>query len=168
MTPYNTFHIFNSDLMFLALRMGMVSAEVHFSQMLIWLKNQSVMGRMDYLPQHELIAYGWFGKHKRERSQSKSLIYYPRPNKSKLHPTQKPIGLLRKIIPNNTKIGDYIFDGFLGSGSVAIASEHLGRFCIGIEYDPEYVDVSLRRLEILTEEKRELIVSYVKQRTKKE
>ena len=168
MTPYNTFHIFNSDTMFLALRTGMYMAGLHFSQMLIWLKNQPVMGRMDYLPQQELIAYGWFGKHKRERSQSKSLIVHPRPNSSKLHPTQKPIGLLRKIIPNVTNIGDYIFDGFLGSGSTAIASEHLGRFCIGIEYDPEYVDICLRRLEILTNKKRKLISKHVNRRNTKE
>jgi len=158
--PYNTFHIFNSDTMFLALRTGMHIAGLHFSQMLIWLKNQPVMGRMDYLPQQELIAYGWYGKHKRERSQSKSLIVHPRPSKSKLHPTQKPIGLLRKIIPNVTKIGDYIYDGFLGSGSTAVASEHLGRFCVGIEYDPEYVEVSIKRLEQLTGKKRELIINH--------
>ena len=158
--PYNTFHIFNSDTMFLALRTGMILSKVHFSQMLIWLKNQPVMGRMDYLPQHELIAYGWFGKHKRERSQSKSLIVHPRPQKSKLHPTQKPIGLLRKIIPNVTKIGDYIYDGFLGSGSTAIASEQLGRFCIGIELDPDYIEICLKRMEKLTGEKRQLIINY--------
>lgn len=160
MTPYNTFHIFNSDKMFLALRTGMHMAGLHFSQMLIWLKNQPVMGRMDYLPQQELIAYGWYGKHKRERSQSKSLIVHPRPQKSKLHPTQKPIGLLRKIIPNVTKIGDYIYDGFLGSGSTAVASEQLGRFCIGIEYDLEYVEITIKRLEILTKQKRVLITNH--------
>ena len=159
-TPYNTFHIFNSDTMFLALRTGMHMSGLHFSQMLIWLKNQPVMGRMDYLPQQELIAYGWYGKHKRERSQSKSLIVHPRPSKSKLHPTQKPIGLLRKIIPNVTKIGDYIYDGFLGSGSTAIASEHLGRICIGIELDLDYVEICLKRMEKLTGEKRKFIINH--------
>lgn len=157
---YNTFHVFNADTMFLALRTGMYMAGVHFSQMLIWLKNQPVMGRMDYLPQQELIAYGWYGKHKRERSQSKSLIVHPRPNKSKLHPTQKPIGLLRKLIGNVTKRDEYVYDGFLGSGSTAIACEHLGRKCIGIELDPEYVEVILTQLEKLTGEKRKLIISH--------
>ena len=157
---YNTFHIFNADTMFLALRTGMYMAGVHFSQMLIWTKNQPVMGRMDYLPQHELIAYGWYGKHKRERSQAKSMIVHPRPSKSKLHPTQKPIGLLRKLIGNVTKRDEYVYDGFLGSGSTAIACEHLGRKCIGIELDVEYVEVILTRLEKLTGEKRKLIISH--------
>ena len=102
---------------------------------------------------YELIAYGWFGKHKTERSKSKNVIVHPRPQRSKLHPTQKPIGLLRKIIPDNTSIGDIIYDPFLGSGSTAIACEHLGRKCIGIELDEEYVQTTLTRLEKLTGEK---------------
>ena len=66
------------------------------------------------------------------------------------HPTQKPVGLLRKLIPNSTKIHEYIYDPFLGSGSTAIACEHLGRRCIGIDIDPEYVATSIARLEKLT------------------
>ena len=68
-------------------------------------------------------------------------------------PTQKPIGLLRKIIPDNTKIGDFIYDPFLGSGSTAIACEHLGRKSICIELDEEYVGIIIKRLEKLTGEK---------------
>jgi DNA modification methylase len=151
---YNTFHIFNSDTMFLALRTGMQLVNIHFSQMLVWIKNQPVMGMKDYLSQFEVIAYGWYGKHKTERSKAKSLLYYPKPSKSKLHPTQKPVGLIRKIIPNVTSIGDYVYDSFLGSGTTAIACEHLGRKCIGIELDPEYVEVAITRLEKLTKQTR--------------
>jgi len=150
---YNACYIFNSDLMFSALRTGMKHAGFYYSQMLIWMKNQPVMSRKDYLSQHELIAYGWFGKHKLQRSKSKNVIVYPRPQKSKLHPTQKPIGLLRKIIPDNTRVGDVIYDPFLGSGSTCIASHHLGRTCIGIELDVEYVKIIIKRLEKLTGKK---------------
>ena len=159
---YNTFHIFNSSTQFLALRTAMQQCDIYFSQMLVWIKNQPVMSRKDYLPQHELIAYGWDGKHKFERSQGKDLIFHPRPSKSKLHPTQKPIGLLRKLIPNVTKIDDYIYDGFLGSGSTAIACQHLGRRCVGIEQDPAYVETCLKRLEKLTKEPRKLRNHYEK------
>jgi DNA modification methylase len=131
----------------------MKSAGFYYSQMIIWLKNQPVMSRKDYLSMYELIAYGWFGKHKMERSKARNVIYHPRPTKSRLHPTQKPIGLLRKIIPNSTKVGDVVYDPFLGSGSTAVACEHLGRRCIGIELDAAYVEASLKRLEKLTAEK---------------
>ena len=150
---YNTCYIFNSDLMFTSLRLGMKQSGFNYSQMLIWIKNQPVMSRKDYLSQYELIAYGWFGKHKTERSKSKNVIYYPKPNKSKLHPTQKPIGLLRRIIPDSTKIGDIVYDPFLGSGSTAIACDHLGRKCIGIELDEDYVQIIITRLEKLTGKK---------------
>lgn len=147
---YNAVYVFNADPMFPSLRSGMKQAGFYYSQMIIWLKNQPVMSRKDYLSQYELIAYGWFGKHKMERSKSKNVLYYPRPSKSKLHPTQKPIGLLRRIIPDSTKIGDIVYDPFLGSGSTAIACQHLGRKCIGIELDEAYVTTSIKRLEKLT------------------
>jgi len=150
---YNGCYIFNADPMFPSLRKGMKDAGFYYSQMIVWIKNQPVMSRKDYLSQYELIAYGWFGKHKMERSKSKNVIYHPRPKRSRLHPTQKPIGLLRKIIPDNTNVGDIIYDPFLGSGSTAIASEHLGRKCIGLEIDGEYVSIVLQRLEKLTGQK---------------
>ena len=147
---YNACYIFNSDWMFPALRNGMKEAGFYYSQMIVWLKNNVVMGRKDYLPMFELIAYGWFGRHKMERSKAKNVIFHPKPAKSKLHPTQKPVGLLRKLIPNSTKINDYVYDPFLGSGSTAVACEHLGRRCIGIDIDPEYVATAIVRLEKLT------------------
>lgn len=153
LTEYNAVYIFNADPMFPSLREGMKSAGFYYSQMIIWLKNQPVMSRKDYLSMYELIAYGWFGKHKMERSKARNVIYHPRPTKSKLHPTQKPVALLRKIIPNSTKVGDIVYDPFLGSGSTAVACEHLGRKCIGIELDESYVESAIKRLEKLTGEK---------------
>ncbi len=150
---YNAVYIFNSDIMFPALRTGLKQAGLYYSQMIIWLKNQPIMGMKDYLSMFELVAYGWFGKHKMERSKAKSVIYYPKPSSSKLHPTQKPVGLIRKIIPNSTKVNEYIYDPFLGSGTTAVASHHLGRRCIGIEMESKYVKIILTRLEKLTGEK---------------
>jgi site-specific DNA-methyltransferase (adenine-specific) len=138
LTEYNSFHIFNSDSMFLALRTAMQKSGIHFSQMLVWIKNQPVMGMKDYLSQFEVIAYGWFGKHKFQRSKAKSVINHPKPKKSGLHPTQKPVGLLRKLILDITKIGDIVYDPFLGSGTTLIACEKLHRICIGFEMDLEY------------------------------
>lgn len=147
---YNAAYIFNSDLMYPALRVGMKEAGFYYSQGLIWIKNTVVLGRKDYLPMHELIAYGWCGKHKMERTKAKSVIFHPKPAASKLHPTQKPVGLLRKLIPNSTRLGDYVYDPFLGSGSTAVACEHLGRRCVGIEIDPAYAGIAIARMEKLT------------------
>ena len=121
----NSFYIFNSDWMICALREGMKAAGLYYSQLIIWVKNSMVLGRKDYNPQHELIAYGWHGSHRFERSTAKSVIFCPKPTKAKLHPTMKPVELLRKLIANSTKTGEWVCDPFLGSGSTLIACEHL-------------------------------------------
>lgn len=147
---YNTVYIFNSDIMLCALRAGMKQAGIYYSQLIIWVKNQVVVGRKDYLTQHEVIAYGWFGRHKMERSKSKSVLFYPKPHRSKLHPTMKPVGLLRQLVLNSTKIGETVYDPFGGSGSTLMACEHLKRKCYMVELDPNYVSTIIQRWEILT------------------
>ncbi|MEI8229951.1 MAG: site-specific DNA-methyltransferase [Candidatus Peregrinibacteria bacterium] len=143
----NAFYVFNSDKMIFALRRGIEEAEYHFTQLLIWAKTHSVIGRMDYHLQHELIAYGWHGVHEFHKAKDKSLLLYPKPSKSKLHPTMKPVGLMRRLILNSTKIGQTVYDPFAGSGSTLIACEDTRRKCIAVEIDPGYCQVILERFE---------------------
>lgn len=159
MADYNTAYIFNSDLMMCALRTGFKRAGFYYSQMIIWVKNQVVLGRKDYLPQHEIILYGWYGRHKMERSKGKSVMFHPKPSRSKLHPTMKPVGLLRKLIMNSTKRGEWVYDPFLGSGSTLMACEDTQRRCIGIEIEPIHVKTIIARWEKLTEQKAVVINS---------
>jgi site-specific DNA-methyltransferase (adenine-specific) len=147
--PKNSFYVFNSDLMIFALREGMQQAGVHFSQLLIWIKNHAPIGRKDYLPQFELIAYGWHGRHEFNKAKDKSVLWYPKPNKSPLHPTMKPVGLIRRLIFNATGMGDIIYDPFCGSGTAAVAAEQTKRSSITIERDEEYVQTILDRMEKL-------------------
>ena len=147
---YNSIYIFNSDKMLFALHDSFNELKIKFSQLLIWIKNNSVVGRLDYLPKHELIAYGWYGKHQFHRSKSKSVLFCPKPKKSSLHPTMKPISLLRKLILNSSEIGDYVLDPFGGSGSTLIACEQTKRKCVMIELDIEYCSTIIKRWEKLT------------------
>lgn len=153
----NSFYIFNSDKMVFALREGMLEAGVKFAQLLIWVKTHAVIGRMDYAPQHELIIYGWFGVHEFLKSKDKSVLVCPKPNKSKMHPTTKPLDLIRRLILNSTRINDVVFDGFLGSGTTLLACEQTKRICIGVEIDPEYCQTTIDRFEKLTGIKAEKI-----------
>lgn len=143
----NSLYLFNSDAMIFALRKGMENTGVHFSQLLIWIKNQAIIGRKDYLPQHELIAYGWYGKHDPLRAKDKSIIFCPKPSKSPLHPSQKPVALMRRLILNSTKVGDTVYDCFAGSGTLAVAAQQTQRNCILIERDEEYCQKILERME---------------------
>ncbi len=75
----------------------------------------------------------------------------------RVHPTQKPVGLLSKILIDNSKENDLVFDGFMGSGSTLIACEKINRICYGIELDPFYCDIIVSRWETFTGKKAELV-----------
>ena len=63
----------------------------------------------------------------------------------RVHPTQKPIELLVKIIEDFSKNNSIVLDLFLGSGSTLIASENLSRYCYGMELDEKYAQVIIQR-----------------------
>ncbi len=63
------------------------------------------------------------------------------------HPSQKPIQLLKKLILCSTTVNDTVLDPFIGSGSTAIAAAELGRQWIGIEKNPNYVQMANERIE---------------------
>ena len=77
--------------------------------------------------------------------------------KSRVHPTQKPVGLIAEILKDFTKEDDIILDCFGGSGSTLIACEQIDRTCYMIEYEAHYVDVIIKRWEKFTGEKAVLI-----------
>jgi DNA modification methylase len=66
------------------------------------------------------------------------------------HGTQKPVECMRRPMVNNSAPGQAVYDPFMGSGTTLIAAETTGRTCLGIELDPLYVDVAVRRWEALT------------------
>jgi site-specific DNA-methyltransferase (adenine-specific) len=62
------------------------------------------------------------------------------------HPTQKPIELMSEGLSNCSLVGNIIMDLFLGSGSTMVASHQLKRKCYGMELDPKYCDVIVKRM----------------------
>jgi DNA modification methylase len=66
------------------------------------------------------------------------------------HPTVKPTAMLQDAQIDLTNRGEIVLDPFLGSGSTLLAAESTGRVCCGVELDPLYVDVIIRRYETAT------------------
>lgn len=66
------------------------------------------------------------------------------------HSTQKPVMCMQRPIENNTSKGDAVYDPFLGSGTTLIAAQRTGRRCVGLELNPAYVDVIIRRWQNFT------------------
>ena len=153
----NAMYVFNADKMVWSLRDGIVDAGFKLAQLLIWVKTQAVIGRLDYAPQHELIVYGWYGTHVFRRSSDKSVLVYPRPTKSKFHPSTKPVGLIRRLVLNSSEIGDKVYDGFLGSGTTLLACEDTKRICYAVEMDLEYCLTAIGRWERLTGKTAEIV-----------
>tara|TARA_R110001592_G_scaffold222022_1_gene477043 strand:- start:5597 stop:7003 length:1407 start_codon:yes stop_codon:yes gene_type:complete len=67
-----------------------------------------------------------------------------------LHPTVKPVAMIADAIRDASDRGDLVLDPFLGSGTAVIACEQTGRVCAGLELDPRYVDVIVRRWQAYT------------------
>jgi DNA modification methylase len=66
------------------------------------------------------------------------------------HPTPKPVRMVADAILDCSARGDIILDPFLGSGSTLLAAERVGRICRGLELDPGYVDLTIRRWQNYT------------------
>ena len=74
-----------------------------------------------------------------------SHVHYCNENRQP-HPTQKPEGLLERMILASSNPGDFVLDPFAGSGTTLRVCQQLDRRCTGIEMNPEYADMIQRRL----------------------
>jgi DNA modification methylase len=94
------------------------------------------------------ILYGWNkGRHYFRDLTNECDVWeiQKRSGQTMAHPTQKPLALIQRAIRNSTKPGETVLDPFLGSGSTIIAADREGRKAAGIELDPQYIEVSIRR-----------------------
>ena len=75
-----------------------------------------------------------------------SHVHYCNTNRQS-HPTQKPEGLIERMVLASSNCGDNVLDPFSGSGTTLRVCQQLMRNCTGIEINPDYVDMTLKRLE---------------------
>jgi hypothetical protein len=133
-----------------------------FLNLCVWTKNNGSMGSF-YRSQHELIfvfrngkgqhrnnvQLGQYGRNRTNVWEYPGVTNFGRQgeegNLLALHPTVKPVALVADALLDCSARGDLVLDAFLGSGSTLIAAERVGRVCHGIEIDPIYVDVAIRR-----------------------
>ena len=126
----------------------------------VWTKTNGGMGSL-YRSQHELVfvfrkgqaqhrnnvQLGKFGRNRTNvwRYPGVNTFRPGRLEELTAHPTAKPVALVQDAILDVTAPGDIVLDPFLGAGSTLIAAERAGRILCGVEIDPAYVDVVLRR-----------------------
>lgn len=127
-----------------------VELEKHFTikNMVIWVKNNHTAGDLEYAygRKYEIIFLVNKGKKPFNGKRLTDVWEFDRvAGDSLIHQNQKPISLISQCIRNHSSEGDLIFDGFMGSGTTAIACHRLKRNFIGFELDKEYYDISLER-----------------------
>jgi len=132
------------------------NCEIH--ALIIWHKTNATYSAMNaqYKQRHEPCLYfkpkgktlKWCGA-----STENTIWEIDTDGRNKLHPTQKPVALGVKAISNHK--ADTVMDLFLGSGSTLIACEKTNRKCFGMEIDPHYCDVIVKRWEDYTGNKAE-------------
>jgi DNA modification methylase len=133
----------------------------------VWVKDNAGMGSF-YRSQHELVFVFQCGRGTARNNVQLGLCgrnrtnvwNYPCANSfwrssdegrlSALHPTVKPAALVADAVMDCTDRHDVVLDPFLGSGTTVIAAERTGRRCYGIEIDPSYVDIIVRRWQSFT------------------
>jgi DNA modification methylase len=133
--------------------------------LVVWAKTNAGMGRL-YQSRHELlplfkkvaaphvnnISLGKRGRHRTNvwTCPGASSVGSGARKGLKHHPTVKPTAMLQDALIDLSNRGEIVLDPFLGSGSILIAAENTGRVCRGVELDPLYVDVIIRRYATAT------------------
>jgi len=119
-----------------------------FKNLLVWVKNNTSMGDLkgSFACRTEFILLFMKGRRLINGRRSDNVLYYKRTG-NKLHPTEKPVDLLRHLIEKFSNTNDVVLDPFMGSGSTIVAAKEMNRRYIGIEIDKKYFEIAKNRLE---------------------
>jgi len=131
------------------------SGWLHWHQLIIWVKSQKVLTRLDFMGQHEICFYGWKAKkgfkHKILNQTGIPDVWFVE-NVSRqhmVHLTEKPVAIPRMAIEYSSDEGERVLDLFGGSGSTLIAAEETNRKARLMEIDEKYCRVILERCNYL-------------------
>lgn len=121
-----------------------------FRNMIVWDKGNWSAGDLkgSFGNQYEIIFLGSKGKWEFKEKREADIWLLPRVGGNRIHATEKPIDLYRKIILNSTEPGAWILDPYLGSGASVIAALETGRNIVGYELDKYYHEKILERVEL--------------------
>jgi DNA modification methylase len=131
----------------------------------VWVKTNGGMGSL-YRSQHELVFIAKkgsashtnnveLGKHGRYRTNVWRYAGVNSFGKKRMeqlggHPTPKPISLVADYLRDVSHRGEIVLDSFMGSGTTLLAAERTGRIAYGMDLDPLYIDLTIRRWQKMT------------------
>jgi len=128
----------------------LIDLNFHVSNVITWIKPTACPGFGSYKFASEYLLYA-FPKGKGKKSwygpENESNVWEVdrEDGVSALHPTVKPTALARRVLRNSSKKGDVVFDGCMGVGFNLLACEQMGRIFRGVDCEPLYIDLCIRR-----------------------
>lgn len=128
-----------------------VALERHFKikNLLVWVKNNHGSGDLKgaYAPKHEFVFFVHKGRCLLRDGRRPDILEYAKVSGGKMvHPTEKPIDMLERLVRDASDQGDTILDPFMGSGTTGVAAKNLNRSFIGIELDRDYFNIAEDRI----------------------
>lgn len=122
-----------------------------FQQLIIWNKGNTLPNHY-YMRCYECILMLRKGNAKDINDMtSRNILDVPNIKAgTKVHPTEKPVELMKILIENSSNKGDIVCDPFMGSGSTGVAALETGRKFVGIEIDENFYKVAYDRILKLT------------------
>lgn len=117
--------------------------------MIVWVKNNHTAGDLEaqYGKQYEIILLVNKGRRKLEGKRLTDVWCFNRVSPDKaLHQNEKPLDLISQCIRNHSKENNLVFDGFMGSGTTAVAAHKTNRKFVGFELDEYYYNIANNRI----------------------
>ena len=124
--------------------------------MIIWVKNNHTAGDLQsaFGRKYEIVFLVNKGRSKFNGTRLTDVWEFKRvAGKGQLHQNQKPVEMIEQCIEKHSNENDVVFDGFMGSGTTAIACINTNRNYIGFELDEEYYETSIKRINNHVEDK---------------
>ena len=127
-----------------------ISKRFKVKNCIVWFKRGGGLGdlKKGYIYNHEFIIYCAEKNHRLNGKRRNDVFEFAKDAPSTyVHPTQKPISLLKEIIERSSNEGGVVLDCFMGSGSTGVACVKTNRQFIGIELDEGYFEIAKKRIE---------------------
>ncbi len=143
---------------------GLEACGFRIRAQIVWVKQHFALSRGDYNWRHEPAWYAvrkgkssnWSGDRKQSTVwEVENLNPFGNSSHESAtgHGCEKPVEIFRRPMLNSARPGEIVYDPFLGSGTTLIAAEVTDRMCYGLEINPIYVDMIVRRWQDLTGKK---------------
>jgi len=127
------------------LTLSIESGGLMINNVIVWDKGVYALGG-NYRSQHEFIVFASNGPARRLNEHDLGNVIQCKRISGADHPTEKPVDLIEIILTYASEEKNTILDPFMGSGTTLVAAKNLNRKSIGIEIEPKYCEIAVKRL----------------------